>query len=64
MRDERCEFELLLVAERPLSICVKPYEGAAPSVWLPRSQVTIRPKGRGVVAVDMPAWLAVEKGLA
>lgn len=33
------------------------------AVWLPLSQCEVEPKGRGVVEVTCPEWLALEKGL-
>lgn len=31
--------------------------------WLPGSQVEVEDKGRGIVEVSLPEWLAIEKGL-
>lgn len=33
------------------------------AVWVPLSQCEVEPKGKGIVIVTMPEWLAIEKGL-
>lgn len=32
-------------------------------IWLPKSQIEYEEKGRGIVVVTMPEWLARDKGL-
>lgn len=55
--------ELIVVRFSDRAVLVKEHELAAP-VWLPLSQVEVDPRATGVTLVDMPDWLAVEKGLA
>ena len=33
------------------------------AVWLPRSQIEIEDKGKGIHEITIPIWLAEEKGL-
>ena len=36
----------------------------AKAVWLPRSQIELEAKPKGIVRVTLPEWLAIKKGLA
>ena len=33
------------------------------AVWLPKSQIEIEDKGKGVLEITLPIWIAKEKGL-
>jgi hypothetical protein len=64
VRADTVELTLLFFEDRPLSIAVSdPAKPGAKRVFLPKSQITWEPRGKGFVAVAMPEWLAAEKGL-
>lgn len=52
-------------AERPLAILVSDDGDRDSAVWLPKSQIKyekLRREGE-IIAVSLPEWLAIEKGL-
>jgi len=55
--------ELIVVRRSERAVMVKEHE-LADSVWLPLSQVEVDAAASGVTVVELPEWLAVEKGLA
>ena len=59
------DLTLTLRQEKPLSIAVTDpaKAGAAPWIWLPKSQIEFEKKSATIVVVTLPEWLAKEKGL-
>lgn len=55
------EYELNFVTETAAGLCVD--DGSDEDIWLPKSQVRYHFAEPGIVIVDIPEWLAVEKGL-
>lgn len=64
VRSDLVDLTLELREERPLAIAVSdPAKPKNKWVWLPKSKIEFSAKGRGIVEVTMPGWLAREKGL-
>jgi hypothetical protein len=64
VRSDLVDLALNLKCDKPLSIAVTDPAGAQSKwIWLPKSQIEYEAKGRGVVIVSLPQWLAQEKGL-
>jgi len=55
--------DLIVVRFTDRAVMVRAHELAEP-VWLPLSQVEVDASAGGVTVVELPEWLAVEKGLA
>jgi hypothetical protein len=62
-RSDLHDLTLILRQKKPLSIAVTQTDGAGPWIWLPKSEIEYVEKGKGVVEVTIPEWLAVKKGL-
>lgn len=63
-RREQVEIKLELHRETEKAILVSDDGDRDNAVWLPVSQITMRPVGDGeIVVVTMPEWLALDKGL-
>ncbi len=60
---ELVDLTLQLPHETERAILVSDDGDAESAVWLAKSQIEIEPKGRGVVEVACPYWLAKERGL-
>jgi hypothetical protein len=64
VRSDLVDLTLNLMAEKPLAIAVTdPAKVCHGFIWLPRSQIEFVAKGKGMVEVTLPSWLAKEKGL-
>jgi hypothetical protein len=64
VRSDLVDFTFLLRDEKPLALAVSQTEGSqAKWIWLPKSKIEFVLKGKGLVEVTMPQWLAREKGL-
>ncbi len=67
MSEERCELEGAFIHATGKAICVD-FDGDGEGTWLPLSQVELdfepdeAVEGL-VVTVEVPEWLAIEKGL-
>lgn len=63
-RSDLVDLTLILRDDRPLSIAVTQMQGAgARWIFLPKSKIEYVAKGKGVIEVTLPTWLAKEKGL-
>jgi hypothetical protein len=58
------DLTLNFAAQTPLAIAVcDPAGNPRKHIWLPKSQIEFEMKGKGVVVVTLPKWLAKSKGL-
>lgn len=64
-RADRMEFTLQLRNDRPLSIAVTEIGAGqgTPWIFLAKSEISWHGLGKGRVLVQMPQWMAREKGL-
>lgn len=49
------------IAETEHAVCVLPDGGK--KVWLPKGQIEVQRESSPYCTVDLPEWLAIEKGL-
>jgi hypothetical protein len=66
MSSEPVELELQLLGETAAAYLVRDGdEDGDPECWLPKSQTEVlnEPKVGGIIKVEVPEWLAIEKGL-
>lgn len=63
-RSHILDLEVQVHAQSERAVKVSADGEEANAVWLPLSQIEIAMKRNGLAEVSMPAWLAVEKGLA
>ena len=64
---EKVTVDLRLVAQTPAALGFTEDEPTDPVIWLPRSQIELDDPDTemgDVVSVELPEWLAIEKGLA
>lgn len=64
---EMITLELRLVAQTPAAYGFTEDEPDDPVIWLPKSQVDVEtrdPEINDIVKVEVPEWLAIDKGLA
>lgn len=55
-----------IVDETDLAIAFKPLEEYLSTIWLPKSQVAVKSRGGtapGSAVVEIPIWLARQKGI-
>ncbi len=65
VRSDLVDVTIALKFDRPLAIGVTdPAKPGGALIWLPKSKIEYVSKGKGVVEVTLPVWLAKEKGLA
>lgn len=67
MSTDTVELELNLVAETPMAYGVTDDDPDDPVIWLPKSRVEVVSRAAVVgqtVTLEVPEWLAVDKGLA
>lgn len=57
------DITLQLHHETDRAILVSDTEDKDDAVWLPKSQIEIERKAKGVVEVTAPEWLLLDKGL-
>lgn len=62
-KSDLIDLTMQLHAESQKAILVSDEGDKTHAVWLPLSQVEIEHKGKGIVVVTLPEWLAIEKGL-
>lgn len=55
--------EMKIHARTERGVLVSADEDKASAVWLPLAQVEIVEKSKGMVEIDMPEWLAEDRGL-
>lgn len=71
-KDERVEIQVALTAETPKALLVTTeIRGgqAVKAIWLPKSQIEYQKTGKkdqgfDILDIDLPQWIAEEKGLA
>ncbi len=68
MKSDLCDVEMVWFAETPKAILVGETMDEKTAIWLPKSQCEIEviaegPRGKRIVEVTLPEWLAMEKGL-
>lgn len=66
MSSEPVELKLNLVAETTMAYGVTEDALDDPVIWLPKSQVELlgrKPELMGAIDLEIPEWLAIEKGL-